>query len=116
MNLFAPSRHIQIRRSLLPKKFVVFQHLVTATGHADYIGQILLQWNYDVPQGIRFPSELAQQLQQVIPFFTIEVRGLIIDSPFCVEIMKLDQLPHHIREPKFINLCVSQNLQVVIKP
>jgi len=115
MNVFAPTRYVRIKRNLLPPKFRVFQHLLTDTGKADYIGQILLQWEYDVPPGIRFPSELANQLGKLIPFFTIEIRGAIVDSSLTLEIMKLDQLPQHIQEAAFVKLMDQHGIKVTIQ-
>ena len=73
----------------------------------DYLGQILIQLGYDIPDnGLRFPSEL----QQTIPPFTFPCRGSIHDTILTTQILQLDKtdvsnhpqklgallLPHHI--------------------
>ena len=73
----------------------------------DYLGQILIQLGYDIPDnGLRFPSEL----QKIIPPFTFPARGSIHDTVLTTQILHLDKtdasnhpqklgallLPHHI--------------------
>ena len=54
----------------------------------DYLGQILIQLGYDIPDnGLRFPSEL----QQTIPPFTFPCRGSIHDTILTTQILKLDK-------------------------
>lgn len=56
--------------------------------HYDYLGQILLQLGHDIPEGLRFPSEL----NKIIPPFTFPCRGSIHDTSLTIEILKLDLL------------------------
>lgn len=52
----------------------------------DYLGQILLQKGYDIPDKCRTPADL----KQVIPPFTFNVRGAPHNTPLTMEILKLD--------------------------
>lgn len=77
---------LYIVRSLLPP---YKRHKYLRDGEQyDYLGQILIQLGYDIPDnGLRFPSEL----QQTIPPFTFPCRGSIHDTILTTQILKLDK-------------------------
>lgn len=62
----------------------------------DYLGQILLQKGYVIPDKCRFPSDL----KQFIPPFTFNCRGVQHNTPLTMEILQLDYLekPTHPRK------------------
>jgi len=75
-----------IIKSLLPP---YRKHRYLRSGNLyDYIGQILLQMDYDIPDGLRFPSELMQ----VIHPFTFPCRGSYHDTILTTRILQLDIL------------------------
>lgn len=54
----------------------------------DYLGQILVQLGYDIPDKTRTPEEL----KTLIPNFTFHCRGAIRDTSLTMAIIRLDNI------------------------
>jgi hypothetical protein len=99
---------VRIVRRVLPPKIKKIQRLETTKGQLDYLGQLLVQWGYRIPEGARFPSDL----QEIIPYLTTEVRGRILDSSITLSILALDPLPRDEQERRFKAIMASINYEV----
>lgn len=81
------NRSFVISYDRLPVSFKRYRYMVDGYWH-DYLGQILLQMGYDIPEGCKFPSEL----KTVIYPFTFSCRGTILNTSLTLDILALDFL------------------------
>lgn len=93
------NKRILIVRNYLPKKFKKLQTMFDGAS-ADYLGQILLLWDYNIPYNARVPSELGQE----IPFLVSNFRGRFIDTTVTLDILKLDYHPQDMRERRLVQI------------
>lgn len=78
----------------------------------DYIGQILVQMGYDIPDDkLRFPYELYQS----IPPFVAPFRGSYHDTILTTQILHLDKLDVLTHPQKLAELLLPHNIELVWK-
>lgn len=98
---------VVINTSRLPTHLRTHRYLVD--GYCiDYLGQILIQRGYDIPEKTRFPSEL----KTLIPPFTCPLRGIIVDTILTLRILQLDRVNLNVRNDKFEELMNDSNISV----
>ena len=84
---------IKIIKSLLPRDSTLHRYMYR-DGKMDYLGQILTQLGHNVEGKHRFPSSMGK----LIPPFTQQCRGSIIDSKITLSILALDHSPRDTHE------------------
>lgn len=96
-----------LNRSRLPIVHKTHRYMVDGY-YIDYLGQMLLQKGYTIPEKTRFPSQLGT----LIPLFTNRCRGVIIDSILTTRILALDRVDPSIRNDKFQELMQEYNVSI----
>jgi hypothetical protein len=76
-----------ILSSILPYRFKRHRYMKDGVCY-DYLGQILLQRGYDIPDNCRTPADM----KQIIPDFTFNLRGAVHNTPLTMNILALDHL------------------------
>lgn len=95
-----------IIRSVLP---TARKHLYLRDGNLyDYLGQILIQQGYDIPDKTRTPEDLVT----LIPNFTIKSRGQIRNTVLTSQIIKLDLLDPTTHPQKLATLLAPFYIQL----
>lgn len=102
-----PVKTFKIVRKCLPQKYSKHQYLKEGLTY-DFCGQMMEQLGIVVPEKVKFPSELEVYIEHL----TFNLRGRIIETPLCINIMKLDSVPSPERYHKFEALLKTANLKV----
>lgn len=97
-----PPNELVVYRHLLPRK----PGFVHKNGKYDYVGQFLVQMGYDIPDGMRVPSEL----KQVIRPFIFKCRLRYVDTCLALQLMRFDTLHH--TDQDVIDLMAQHNYKV----
>ncbi len=77
----------------------------------DYLGQILVQMDIDIPEKCRTPQELERT---ILPF-TFPCRGIILNSVLTINILKLDITDPSSHPQKMAELLRPHNIELVWK-
>ena len=99
---------LKIDRTLLPKKQKRHRYLFD-DGHADYLGQFLIQLGHNVDGKFRTPQDLGK----LIPPFTQACRGSYVNSKLTLDILALDHAPTDTHPRKLEELLAAHNIELV---
>lgn len=102
-----PVTTFKIVRRALPQRYNKHQYLKDGTTY-DFLGQMIEQMGFVLPDKIKFPSELDIRIE----YITFSLRGRICETPLALQIMKLDSVPSPERYRKFEELLKQANLKV----
>jgi len=101
---------VKIVRQLLPYKISKIQKMQTKDGRLDFLGQLLVQWGYTIPETARSPQELLEE----IPLLVASHRGVLKDTALTLSILDLDPLPRDEQERKFVLIMETKGVKVTL--